>query len=514
MAALIEMKDIVKVYPNGVVANDGVNLSIEKGEIHALVGENGAGKSTLMKILYGMERPTSGEIIVDGKTVNFRSSHDAIAAGIGMVHQNFMLVPSFTIAENIVLGEEPVRNSLLDNHKMLSVTNELAQKYGLRVDPEAVVEVVNVGMRQRAEILKTLYRGADILILDEPTAVLTPQETQELFQSIRQLVKQGKTVIFITHKLREVQEISDRVTVMRGGRVMGTLKSKDATREGLAHLMVGREVFLNVKKPPHKRGDCVMKVKDLTYISETGRLILDKMSFNLYAGEILGIAGVEGNGQTELVEILSGLRPANGGSVEVGGRNVISKTPREVREAGVAHIPEDRLTNGLALSESIDENLIVDRYDRPPFRRNISLDYEEVDQLGKEMIKEFDIRTPNGELPVSSLSGGNMQKVIVAREFSSSPKLLIAAQPTRGIDVGATEFIREQLVRKRTEGTSILLVSADLAEVMDLSDRIIAIYEGKITGVFPDASKATEEELGLYMLGIKHQPAEEMEAQL
>ncbi len=514
MPPIIEMRDIVKVYPNGVVADDGINLSIEKGEIHALVGENGAGKTTLMKILYGMEQPTAGEILIDGKPMHFHSSQDAINAGIGMVHQNFMLIPSFTVAENIVLGQEPARRGLLDKQEAIRITEELSRQYGLRVEAEAIIDVINVGMRQRVEILKTLYRGAQILILDEPTAVLTPQETQELFQAVRVLVEQGKTVIFITHKLREVKEISDRVTVMRAGRVMGIVPTTEATRESLARMMVGRDVFLNIEKPAEKRGEKVMEVKKISYITDTGRPMLRDVSFNVYAGEILGVAGVEGNGQTELVEVLTGLRPAASGEALVCGKMVINKTPREVRLAGVAHIPEDRLTNGLAMAASIDENLIVDRYFRAPFHRGFSIDYGQVFGLGRKLIGEYDIRTPSGRLPVASLSGGNMQKVIVAREFSSEPELLIAAQPTRGIDVGATEFIRGQLVKKRTEGTGVLLVSADLAEVMSLSDRLIVMYEGQITGVFPDAANVSEEELGLYMLGVKRQTPEEMEPNL
>ena len=512
MTAIVDMRNIVKVYPNGVVANDGVNFTVEQGEIHALVGENGAGKSTLMKVLYGLEHRTSGEILVKEKPVNFRLPDDAIRTGVGMVHQNFMLVPSFTVAQNIVLGHEPTHRSLLDSHEAARVTQELAEKYGLRIDANAVTDSVNVGMRQRVEILKTLYWGAEILILDEPTAVLTPQETKELFLAVRALVKQGKTVIFITHKLREVKEISDRVTVMRNGRVMGTLPTSKATREGLARMMVGRDVLLTVDKPPTKRGQPVLRIDDLSYISETGRLALKGVKFNVYAGEILGVAGVEGNGQTELVEVLTGLRPATTGTAEIESKNVLRKEPRHVRLAGVAHIPEDRLTNGLALTASIDENLIVDRYFRPPFHKRMAIDYKEVLKQGEDLIEEYDIRTPNGKLPVSSLSGGNMQKVIVAREFSSRPALLIAAQPTRGIDVGATEFVRQQLVRLRTDGTAVLLVSADLAEVMSLSDRIIVMYEGQITGVFPDAASLPEEELGLYMLGLKRQDPAEMEA--
>ena len=515
MAPIIEMRNIIKMYANGVVANKGIDFSVERGEIHALVGENGAGKSTLMKILYGLEQPTEGELLLDGKPVEFKSPHEAIANGIGMVHQNFMLVPSFTVAENVVLGAEPLgKGGMLDKKQAIQMTTELSKQYGLRVDAEAVVDSINVGMRQRVEILKTLFRGAQILILDEPTAVLTPQETQELFAAIRTLVDQGKTVIFITHKLREVQEISDRVTVMRDGKLIGTKNTVDTSREGLARMMVGREVFLNVNKAPQNRGDKVMEVSNLSYVSEVGRVMLRDVSFNVYAGEVLGIAGVEGNGQTELVEVLTGLRPAASGEARVHGKIVTSKTPREVRMAGVSHIPEDRLTNGLALNASIEENLIVDRYFNPPYRKGAMVDRKMVKKLGDDMIKEFNIRTPNGQLPVTSLSGGNMQKVIVAREFSSNPALLIASQPTRGIDVGATEFIRDQLVQKRTDGAAVLLVSADLLEVMSLSDRIIAIYEGQITGVFPDAASVSEEELGLYMLGIKRQSMEEMEASL
>ena len=515
MAPIIEMRHIVKMYANGVVANKGIDFSVERGEIHALVGENGAGKSTLMKILYGLEQPTEGELLLDGKIVEFKSPHEAIALGIGMVHQNFMLVPSFTVAENVVLGAEPLgKGGMLDKKQAIQTTQELSKQYGLRVDAEATVDSINVGMRQRVEILKTLYRGAQVLILDEPTAVLTPQETQELFVAIRALVDQGKTVVFITHKLREVKEISDRVTVMRDGKLIGTQNTSDTTRESMARMMVGREVFLNVNKAPQNRGEKVMEVRDLSYVSEVGRVMLRDVSFNVFAGEVLGIAGVEGNGQTELVEVLTGLRPAASGDAMVHGKVVTSKTPREVRMAGVSHIPEDRLTNGLAMDVSIEENLIVDRYFNPPYRKGALLERKVVEKLGVDMIREFGIRTPNGQLPVASLSGGNMQKVIVAREFSSNPKVLIASQPTRGIDVGATEFIRDQLVQKRTDGAAVLLVSADLSEVMSLSDRIIAIYEGEITGVFPDAASVSEEELGLFMLGIKRQSCEEMEAYL
>ncbi|RLI67635.1 MAG: ABC transporter ATP-binding protein [Candidatus Gerdarchaeota archaeon] len=514
MKPLIDLKNIVKIYDNGVVANNGVNFSVKKGEIHALVGENGAGKSTLMKILYGMEKPTDGEIWVNGEQKKFNSSIDAIAATIGMVHQSFMLVPSFTVAENVVLGDEPRKNGLIDREEVLKITKDLSEQFGLFVRPDAVVDSINVGMRQRVEILKTLYRKAEILILDEPTAVLTPQETDVLFKAIRLLVKQGKTVIFITHKLREVKEISDRVTVMRRGKIVGTVDTKDVTREQMANMMVGREVFFAIDKPKIKRGKKRMVVNNLSYVSETGRAILRNIKFNLFSGEILGIAGVEGNGQTELVEVLTGLKPAANGTVFVGEKDVISCTPREIRSQKVAHIPEDRLTNGVAVRLTIEENLIIDRYFKKPIKNGLFMNYTVVKNEGETLIKKFGILTPDGKLPVSSLSGGNMQKVIVAREFSSNPNVLIASQPTRGIDVGATEFVREQLVEIRNNGAAILLVSADLSEVMSLADRIITLYEGEITGVFPDASKVDEKELGLYMLGIKHQTNEEMEKNL
>jgi len=512
--AFIEMCDIVKIYPNGVVANDEVNFSVERGEIHALVGENGAGKSTLMKLLYGMTPITSGEILLDGKPVQFNSSRDAISAGIGMVHQNFMLVPSFTVAQNIVLGHEPTKGSFLDAEEAVLATEELSKRYGLHVDATAVVESINVGMRQRVEILKTLYRGAQVLILDEPTAVLTPQETKELFLAVHKLVKGGKTVIFITHKLREVKEISDRVTVMRRGKVVDILPTSKATRRGLARMMVGREVFLNIDRPPIQRGDVALKVENLSYISEIGRLKLQNLDFNLYYGEILGVAGVEGNGQTELAEVLSGLCMATTGSAVIDGKNILNTTVRNVRLSGLSHIPEDRLTNGVAVKASIFENLIIDRYFKPDFLRGFSINYRKVFNQGKDLIKEYDIRTTDGSVSVGVLSGGNMQKVVIAREFSSNPKILIAAQPTRGIDVGSTEFVRRKLVQKRVDGSAVLLISADLSEVMSISDRIIVVYEGQITNIVKNTPELTEEEIGYYMLGLKQQDPEEMRANL
>lgn len=509
---VIEARNIVKLYPNGVLANNNVDLSVTQGEIHALVGENGAGKSTLMKILYGLERPTQGQVYVRGNPVQIGNPQVAIRLGIGMVHQNFMLVPSFTVAENVVLNTEPTQGIVVDTAKAIAQTHALADQYGLSVVPEATIDSIPVGMRQRVEILKALYRGADILILDEPTAVLTPGETRDLFAAIRNLIKQGKTVIFITHKLREVKEISDRVTVMRDAKVIGTVNTSEADERMLARMMVGREVFMVVNKPPIQRGGPVLRVRDLTYVSEAGKTVLDRVSFNVYAGEILGIAGVEGNGQTELVEVLTGLRSSTRGAVTIDGTPLSAGNPRQAREAGIAHIPEDRLNNGAALDASIADNLIVDRYYRAPYDRNGLLQPAVITRNADALIHRFDILTSNSEHPLQSLSGGNMQKVIVAREFSSQPRLLIAAQPTRGVDVGAIEFIHQQLIDKRTEGLPILLVSADLQEVLKLSDRLMVMYNGRIVAIFPDPSAVVEEELGLYMLGAKHQAEGEMEA--
>jgi simple sugar transport system ATP-binding protein len=504
------MRDITKIYPNGVVANDDVNFAVERGEIRALVGENGAGKSTLMKILYGLEAPTSGFIYLDGQRVEINSPHKAIALGIGMVHQNFMLVPSFTIAQNVVLGSEPRKGSFMDADEAIRITESLAKEYGLEVDATARIDATPVGMRQRVEILKTLYRGADLLILDEPTAVLTPQETDDLFEAVRRLVNQGKTVIFITHKLVEVKEISDTVTVMRHGKVTGNVATKDVSEVDIARMMVGRDVFLQVEKAPQQRGEAKARVEHLGYISETGRPMLRDVSFNVYEGEILGIAGVEGNGQTELVEVMSGLKPATTGEIYVGDRQVARKNARQVRRAGVGHIPEDRLTNGVALEATIAENLVVDRYYRPPIARYGVMSPRVIRNQSEALMEEFDIRAAGYDSPMDSLSGGNMQKVVLAREFSADPALLIAAQPTRGVDIGASEFIHNQLIAKRDDGKAILLVSADLSEVMNLSDRIAVMYKGKITGVFQNSPDLTEEELGLYMLGIKEQTPEEM----
>jgi len=509
---ILEARNIVKIYPNGTLANNNVSLSVEQGEIHAIVGENGAGKSTLMKMLYGLETPTSGQIYLRDQPVTIDNPHKAIDLGIGMVHQNFMLVDSFTVAENIVLGSEPRRGAVVDRDKAARDTAELSKTYGLNVDPTARVEVIPVGMRQRVEILKALYRGAQILILDEPTAVLTPRETNDLFAAIRNLVAQGKTVIFITHKLREVMEISDRVTVMRDAHHVGTVNTRETSIPELARMMVGREVFMVVDKPPVQRGKPVLEVRNLTYANEAGRSLVNHVSFDVCEAEIFGVAGVEGNGQTELVEVLTGLRNATTGEARVDGASILNQGPRKVREAHVTHIPEDRLNNGVARDASIADNLIVDRYYHTPFVQRGLLSLRAIQRNSAALIKQFGILAQSAEQPISSLSGGNMQKVIVAREFSSSPRLLIAAQPTRGVDIGAIEFIHQQLVDKRTEGLAILLISADLQEVMKLADRIMVMYNGEAVAILPNTPDLTEEKLGLYMLGAARQTPEELEA--
>lgn len=507
---IIEARHISKVYANGVQANHDVNFGAGTGEIHALVGENGAGKSTLMKILYGLERPNEGEIWLRGEHVQLTSPLAAIRLGIGMVHQNFMLVPSFSIAENVVLNAEPTRGRFMtDMRTAVARTSELAAQYGLDVRPTARVDSVPVGMRQRAEILKALYRGADIFILDEPTAVLTPRETRELFDAIRRLVDQGKTVIFITHKLGEVKAISDRATVMRDGAVIGTLRTADADERTLARMMVGREVFMNIDAPAATPGKPVLEVRDLGYVTAQGRMALEHITFDVREGEILGVAGVEGNGQTELAEILAGLRHPNHGASEirVDGRMLAPGNPRRVREARVAYIPEDRLTNGSALDMPIHDNLIIDRYYRPPFTRRGLLRPAAIIDNARRLIAEFGIvtRDRGGAMQAGTLSGGNMQKVILARELSSEPRLLIAAQPTRGVDIGAIEYIHQQLIERRGRGLAILLISADLGEVRKLSDRLMVMHAGRIAATFENPLNVSEEELGLYMTGAKRQ---------
>jgi len=513
MSELIYMKDITKEYSNGVLANNKVNLKINKGEIHALVGENGAGKSTLMKILYGFELPTEGQIFINGESVSIKKPKDAVKRGIGMVHQNFMLIPSFTVAQNVVLGKEPIKGFFVDQKKAIKDTENIAKQYGLFVDANSTIEKINVGMRQRVEILKTLYRGADILILDEPTAVLTPQETQDLFTAIKVLVNANKTVIFITHKLDEVKEISDRVSIMRDGRIVDTCLTKDITQEEIARLMVGRNI-----KPIEREytfpGNVLLEAKNIYLVNENGQNTLKNISFNLREGEILGIAGIEGNGQTELVEVLSGLQKPTIGNVIFCNDDITSLDVRSIRQKGISHIPEDRQLNGMADNGSIQDNMIVDRYFKAPFFNGFQLKYKEINAFSKKLVIDFNIKTLNTDEQMKSLSGGNIQKVIVSRELSSNPLVIIAAQPTRGIDIGSTEFVRRTLLGRKNQGVGIILVSADLSEIMSISDRILILNKGEIAGCLFNNKDLTEEEVGLYMLGLKKMSFDALEEAL
>jgi ABC-type uncharacterized transport system ATPase subunit len=498
----VEMHHVSKQFPL-VIANDDVTFSVQKGEIHALVGENGAGKSTLMNILYGLFHADSGTITVKGKNVHFLGPGDAIAHGIGMVHQHFMLIPPLTVAENVVLGQEPSRKGFVDTVKANKIVQALSDQYKLKVDPAAKVETLSVGIEQRIEIIKVLYRGAEIMILDEPTAVLTPQEVDELFEILRALKEQGKTIIFITHKLREVMAVSDTVTVMRRGKVVGTVATKNTTRQEIATMMVGRQVLFRVERTPAAPGEIVLEVKDLSALNNKNLPALRDISFSVREGEILGIAGVEGNGQTELAEVLTGLRKAQSGTVELNGQVITNCSPRVIREHGTGHIPEDRQRRGLVLNFTVAQNMVLGIHYRPPFVRDLGLDvinFGPIREKAQRLLQEFDIRPADQENLAGNLSGGNQQKVIVAREFDQNPKLLIAAQPTRGIDVGSIEFIHQRLLQARSKGKAILLISADLEEILSISDRIAVMYEGQIAGTL-DPAEATEERLGLMMTG-------------
>jgi len=506
MTLALEVRGISKAFP-GVQANDHIDFQLEKGEIHALLGENGAGKTTLMNILYGLYHPDEGQIFLDGKEVAIKESSDAIRQGIGMVHQHFMLIPVFTVAENIMLGAETVRNGILDRAGAAKRIREFSHQFGLDVDPEALVKDLPVGVQQRVEIVKALYRKADILILDEPTAVLTPQEADDLFVVMRSLTAQGKSIIFITHKLREVFAVADHITVLRGGRVAGTTTPSQATESELAAMMVGREVMLTVEKGPAQPGDVVLKVQDLQVLDERYYMCVDGVNLEVRAGEVLGIAGVQGNGQTELVEAITGLRPAVGGKVEILGREMTNSSPRQIIESGVAHVPEDRQKHGLVMSYPLVDNLVLSTYYCPPFARNgFLLDDKAMDENGRRLVAEFDVRTPSEYALAGTLSGGNQQKVIVAREFSRPSKLVIVAQPTRGLDVGSTEYIHQRLVQQRDAGSAILLVSVELDEILSLSDRIAVLYKGKIIDTLP-AADATPEHLGLLMAGVRKEEA-------
>lgn len=487
----------------GVLANDDVSLDIRRGEVFALVGENGAGKTTLMNILYGINEPTDGEVIIGGKKVEHFSPKNAISLGVGMVHQHFMLVPSFTVAQNIVMSKEPRKlGFLFDNRAAEKKTRELVDNYGLVVDPSAVVREISVGLQQRVEILKTLYRGADILILDEPTAVLTPQETDELFAVIRRVVKEhGMTVIIITHKLYEVMAISDRVGVMRKGRLIGVADTCDMDEKKLASMMVGRPVLYDRLEKTGVPGEERIKVDDLHVLDNRGLPAVDGLSLSVRAGEVLGIAAIEGNGQSELLEAITGMRPIESGEISICGQSIRGKDPGEIRRLGLAHIPEDRLATGVSRDASVTDNLIVGRHREKAFNRfGFHQRTSTIERYAQQVYDNFDIRGAGLEVNVGSMSGGNMQKVVVAREFSFDTPVLIIAQPTRGVDVGAIEFIHSRIIEKRNAGCAILLCSADLDEVFRLSDRIITMYEGHITGHFK-ASGISKEEIGYYMTG-------------
>lgn len=502
---ILRMEGITKIYPNGVMANKDVTFTVKEGEIHALMGENGAGKSTLMKILFGEEERTDGKIFFDGKEINPKNSAETIAMGIGMVHQHFMLVDSLKVYENVILGMEPKKGILTNKEAAIAMVEETAKQYNLNVDPKARVSEISVGLKQKVEILKVLARGARLLILDEPTAVLTPQETEELFEQLLLLKKNGHTIIFISHKIREVMQICDSITVLRGGRAVGTMPVANATEEEISRFMVGRDVVLKMDRKRGNFGETLLEVKHLTYYHQEGRKLLDDVSFRLKRGQILGVAGVEGNGQNELAEAIFGFYKNLEGTITFKGENICGKSIKEIRDQGISYIPEDRIKMGVASGASIWENLIAHRVDTEEFRSHGLLDYRKIHEFSAKAIKDFMILCKNDDQTAGMLSGGNMQKVVVAREFSDEPDLLIANQPTRGIDVGANEFIWKKIIEHRDKGNGVMLISADLNEILELSDSILVMCDGKAAAYFEDSREVDEFELGRYMLGLKKQ---------
>jgi general nucleoside transport system ATP-binding protein len=501
----LEIKGITKRFP-GVLANDRVDLDVRAGEVHALLGENGAGKTTLMNIVYGLYHPDEGEILLRGERASSTSARDAISRGIGMVHQHFMLIPVMTVTENIVLAAEPTRAGVfVDDDAAVKRVRELSDAFGLAVDPRARIEDITVGQQQRVEILKALYRGADILILDEPTAVLTPQEARELFEILQSLKAQGKAIVFISHKLNEALQIADRITVLRRGKKVDTIPRAGATEAGLARMMVGREVLLQVEKGPSTPGAALLQVEDLRVLDDRDLEVVRGVSFEARANEIVGLAGVDGNGQTELIEALTGLRTPVSGRITVGGRDVTSASARRHLDHGLGHIPEDRQRRGLVLEFTLSENLVLHDYGKQPFSRLGWFYPRRLLNWAKRLLSEFDVRGGGPATLAAALSGGNQQKLVVAREVARDPRVLLAAQPTRGLDVGAIEFVHRRLVEQRDSGKAVLLVSLELEEILSLSDRILVIYEGRIVGEFPP--DVSEEDLGIAMTGAKREAA-------
>ncbi len=502
MAPVLELRGITKRFP-GVLANDHINLTLDKGQIHALLGENGAGKTTLMNILYGLYQPDEGEIFVKGEKLQVHSPTDAITAGIGMVHQHFMLIPVFTVTENVMLGDETtVAGEVLDRKAAAEKIRHISETFHLQVDPDAFVADLPVGVQQRVEIIKLLYREADILILDEPTAVLTPQEADELFGILEGLTEKGKSIIFISHKLREVAKIADQITVIRLGKVVGSTTPKNADENKLASMMVGRDVLLRVDKKPAKPGKTILEVKDLKVTDERHHLTVDGVSFEVKAGEILGVAGVQGNGQTELVEAVTGLRQPFSGTITFEGKDITEFGPRAITELGSAHIPEDRQRDGLVLSYPIADNMVLNTYYQKPFAKGVLLQEKTILETANQLVKDFDVRTPSAMTHVGNLSGGNQQKVIVARELSRPLKLVVASQPTRGLDVGSIEYIHKQLIDRRDKGAAVLLVSSELDEIMQLSDRIAVMFRGRIIDIV-EAKDVDKRQVGLLMAGVR-----------